>query len=215
MKLVIGNKNYSTWSLRPWLLLTEYSIPFEEIRESVTQDRIGERLGKYSPSCRVPVLIDGELTIWDSMAICEYVSETYLDQKGWPENMAARAAARSICAEMHAGFNALRAEMPMNIRATRTVELSAAARQDIRRIDSIWSEYTRRYAAEGDWLFGKFSIADCMYAPVALRFITYGIELSAQAGRYVATVTGNSSVKLWIAAAKQETEIVPEDEAGI
>ena len=214
MKLVIANRNYSSWSLRPWLLMSEFGLKFDLIEESLAGDDLSERLGRHSPSCRVPVLIDGDVTVWDSLAICEYVSEQYLDGKGWPESPASRAQARAISAEMHSGFMALRSEMPMNIRAKRIITPSVAAVADVRRIDQIWSDCRRQYAGRGDWLFGSFSIADCMYVPVALRFRTYGMALSESGQRYMDTILENAGVKAWIGAAMQETEIIPQDEAG-
>lgn len=217
MKLVIGNRNYSSWSLRPWFLLSEFGLEFELVEESL--EGLGgvdlkERLRRHSPSCRVPVLIDRGLAIWDSLAICEYVSEQYLDGKGWPGKRELRATARSVSAEMHSGFVGLRSEMPMNIRARRIVTLSESASTDVRRIDQIWSDCRTQNAGQGDWLYGKFSIADCMYAPVVMRFVTYGTELSETAQQYVETVLASSSMKTWIEAALKETEIIPEDEAG-
>ncbi|MBT7710893.1 MAG: glutathione S-transferase family protein [Deltaproteobacteria bacterium] len=214
MKLVIANKNYSTWSLRPWLLMTEKNLTFEEINESLNGDDLKSRLAQYSPSCKVPVLIDEELTVWDSLAICEYISEKFLNGEGWPRSVAARAHARSVSAEMHSSFVALRSEMPMNIRAKRNVNLSEAAQNDVRRIDDIWSECRQKFQKEGDWLFGAFSIADCMFTPVVLRFLTYEVDLSEQSRQYMATVLNNHSVKTWITAAKEETEIISSDEAG-
>ena len=215
MKLVIGNKNYSSWSLRPWLLLSAFDVEFEEIQESLLQKGVKERLGKYSPSCKVPVLIDGELNIWDSLAICEYVSEKYLAGKGWPEDIGLRAEARAICAEMHSGFMALRNEMPMNCRATRKLELSTAAEADNSRIDSIWSHYTEKNAHIGPWLFGEFSIADCFFAPVAFRFATYEVSLSAAAQKYCSLLLSHKSAVKWKEAGQTETEIIARDEAGI
>jgi len=214
MKLVIANRNYSSWSLRPWLLLSEFNVEFELVEESLGGGNLKKRLRRYSPSCKVPVLIDDDLTVWDSLAICEYVSERYLDGKGWPGAPDSRARARSVSAEMHSGFMGVRSEMPMNIRAKRTVAPSKAALADVRRIDEIWSDCRARHAGEGGWLFGRFSIADCMYAPVVMRFRTYGTEVSGPSQGYMETVSGNSSVKAWIEAALKETEIVPEDEAG-
>ena len=215
MKLVIGNKNCSTWSLRPWLFLSAFGLDFEEIQESLRQDGIKERFGKYSASCKVPVLIDGDLCVWDSLAICEYVSEKYLDGRGWPEDIMLRAQARAIVSEMHSGFSALRNEMPMNIRAARTLEPSSSALADIARIDSIWSHCTTQNAAIGPWLFGEFSIADCFFAPVASRFATYNTPLSPAAQQYADSLLSHTSFVQWIAAAKNETEIIPEDEAGL
>ncbi|MEM9092513.1 MAG: glutathione S-transferase family protein [Cyanobacteria bacterium P01_F01_bin.53] len=217
MQLIIGNKNYSSWSLRAWLLLTTFNLEFEEVQESLRQDThegsLKGRLGKYSPTSRVPVLIDNQLTVWDSLAIGEYVSEQYLGGKGWPADVALRAEARAICAEMHSGFMGLRCELPMNCRATRQVTPSEAAKQDIARIDEIWSHCMTHY--EGPWLFGNFSIADSFYAPVVLRFQTYGISLSEAANRYQAFALQYEALNKWVDAGKAETEIVPEDETGI
>lgn len=213
MKLIIGNKNYSSWSLRAWLLLSTFGIEFEEIQESLRQSGLKERLSQYSPVARVPVLIDGPITVWDSLAICEYLCEKYLAGQGWPQSEALRAEARAICAEMHSGFTRLRNELPMNCRATRKVELSAAAKLDIARIDAIWSKCM--ITGDGPWLYGSFSIADCFYAPVVLRFKTYGISLSEPARQYQTFFLEQSCLSQWVEAAKLETEIVPEDEAGI
>ncbi|MEL6555472.1 MAG: glutathione S-transferase family protein [Cyanobacteria bacterium J06621_11] len=213
MKLVIGNKNYSSWSLRAWLLLATFDLNFEEIQESLRQEKLQERLSQYSPTNRVPVLIDENITVWDTLAICEYVSEKYLDGKGWPEQEALRAEARAISAEMHAGFMGVRSELPMNCRALRTVYPSAAAHKDIARIDDIWAHCTRNY--DGPYLFGAFSIADCFYAPVVLRFQTYDISLSVDAQKYQSVMLQHEALNRWAEAGKTETEIVPEDEAGI
>jgi len=214
MKLVIANKNYSSWSMRPWLLMSEFGLEFEVVQESLAGSDLKERLGRHSPSCKVPVLIDKGLAVWDSLAICEYVSEQYLGGKGWPDAVSARAHARSISAEMHSGFMAMRSEMPMNIRARRVVQPSEAALANITRIDQIWLDCRQQYGGGGDWLFGKFSIADCMYAPVAMRFNTYGTELSKASQAYVSALSNNPSVMAWIEAARKETEIIPVDEAG-
>ena len=215
MKLVIGNKNYSSWSLRPWLLLTAFNVPFTEIQESLAEEGIAERFQKYSTAGKVPVLIDEGLTVWDSLAICEYISEQYLDGKGWPTDPALRAEARSASAEMHSSFTALRNEMPMNCRSLRQLEPSPAALKDIARIDTLWTECRQKYGQRGSWLFGDFSIADCFFAPVVLRFITYDIQLSPLAQQYAITLAQHKNVKDWVAGAKAETEIVPRDEAGV
>lgn len=215
MELVIGNKNYSTWSLRPWLFLDGFNIAFDEIQLSLLQEGIKERLGKYSDTSKVPVLIDGDLRIWDSLAICEYVSEVYLQGGGWPENVKDRAIARSLCAEMHSGFPALRSGLPMNCRARRKVDISAAAAQDIKRIDDIWSTYAAETPDGALRLFGRFSIADCFFAPVVMRFATYGTKLSEKGAAYAASMREHESLKKWVAAARLETEVIPEDEAGV
>ncbi|PCH64213.1 MAG: glutathione S-transferase [SAR86 cluster bacterium] len=214
MDLVIGNKNYSSWSLRPWLLLSAFGLDFKEINETLIKTDRRQRLAKYSPSCKVPVLIDGELRIWDSLAICEYVSEVYLQDSGWPEDRILRAQARMLCAEMHAGFQALRNEMPMNCRARRKLKLSSSVVDDIARIDDIWSSYTGEHGQLGTWMFGSFSIADCFFAPVALRFRTYGIILSDGAQLYARQLLDHPSVLEWVEAAKLEKETLLEDEVG-
>jgi len=215
MKLVIGNKNYSTWSLRPWLLLKINNIDFNEVQESLISDGLSERLAQYSPSARVPVLIDDSLVVWDSLAICEYVSERCLNGAGWPLDIIDRAKARAVVAEMHSGFSGLRNELPMNIRAKRRVELSEQARKDISRVDEIWSQCRQQYQERGEWLFGEFSIADCFYAPVVMRFVTYDIKLSSAADTYVKRLQDHPAMREWIAGALQETEVVAEDEAGV
>lgn len=211
MQLVIGNKNYSSWSLRPWLLLHAHGIEFTEIRESLNQQNIRERLGKYSGSCKVPVLIDGNITIWDSLAICEYVSDNYLYGAGWPEDRKHKAEARSVCAEMHSGFMALRSELPMNCRLQKEVTIPDAVKEDIRRIESIWSTYAME-SEHGVRLFGRFGIADCFYVPVILRFNTYNIPLSGMAAKYAADMIEHPSVKHWLMLAGDESEVIPEDE---
>ncbi len=213
MKLIIGNKNYSSWSLRAWLLLATFELEFVEMQESLKGEDLQQRLGQYSSTSRVPVLIDEDLAVWDSLAIAEYVNEQYLASKGWPSDIAPRAEARAICAEMHAGFMGLRSELPMNCRAFRTITPSASAQLDIARIDAIWSRCMTNYA--GPWLFGDFSIADCFYAPVVLRFQTYGIALSEAANRYQSFFLQHDVLNRWVAAGKAETEVVPTGEAGV
>lgn len=159
------------------------------------------------------MLLDGDLVVWDSLAICEYVSEKYLAGKGWPNDEELRAEARAVCAEMHAGFMGLRSELPMNCRARRKVDPSIQAQQDIARIDAIWSKCMARNP--GGWLYGDFSIADCFYAPVVMRFKTYGVALSELANQYQSFALEQTPLNQWVEAAKTETEIVPEDEAGI
>ncbi len=215
MKLIIGNKNYSSWSLRPWLLLSAFHVEFTEIQESLAEEGIKERFEQYSPSGKVPVLLDKDLIVWDSLAICEYISEKYLAGKGWPKEINKRAEARAVCAEMHSSFAALRNEMPMNCRASRKLDLSSTAQADISQIDAIWSHYTRKNSSTGPWLFGEFSIADCFFAPVAFRFSTYGVALSEPAQKYSVSLLEHKSVVAWQNAAQSETEVIPRDEAGI
>jgi len=216
MELVIGNKNYSSWSLRPWLLLSHFDIAFDEIKVCLFEENTHQRLAEYSPTFKVPVLIDNidnaDLTVWDSLAICEHISETYLSGKGLPSNTNDRATCRSYCAEMHAGFTALRNSLPMNCRATRRVHLCEETLKDISRVDGMWQDALNRH--DGDWLFGEFSIADCMFAPVASRFATYQIEVSDTSQAYIERLLTLPSMRRWYEAALDEKEVIGEDEAG-
>lgn len=212
--LVIGNKNYSSWSLRPWLLLSHFKIPFNEVQESLKRDNITANFGQYSASKRVPVLIDNNVNIWDSLAIAEYIAEKHPEHKMWPTESCDRAIARSLVCEMHSGFNALRNELPMNIRCRRKVEISENARKDIARIDAIFSQYSKN-TENGLALFGEFGIADCFYAPVVSRLKTYGIEMSTKAQQYCDASLNRSAFLAWQLTACAETEIIEEDEAGI
>ncbi len=211
--LVIGNKNYSSWSLRPWLLLRHLGIEFEEVRIALDTPEFQQQVKRYSNAGKVPVYIQGELRIWDSLAICEYLAEKY--PQAWPHSEKSRALARSVCAEMHSGFSALRNELPMNCRAhDRIVQLSDAAKQDINRIENIW-ELCRKYRkGDGPWLFGDFSVADAFYAPVAIRFSGYRLELKEHSRSYCQTQLNNSHLQEWIRAGQEESEIVEADEAG-
>jgi glutathione S-transferase len=216
LKLVIGNKNYSSWSLRPWLLLSAHGIPFEEVRIPLYRDDTGAQIQKYSAAGKVPVLHDAGVVVWDSLAICEYVSERHLDGKGWPADWKARAEARSCSAEMHSGFFALRAQMPMNCRATgRKVARTPELQKDIARIDALWSGLRAKYAAGGDWLFGEFSIADCLFAPVAFRFNTYQVDVSDASRAYMNTVLAHPKVRAWAEQARNETSTLEAFEAGV
>ncbi|MDJ0624502.1 MAG: glutathione S-transferase family protein [Desulfocapsaceae bacterium] len=215
MKLIIGNKNYSSWSLRAWLLLSAYEVPFTEERILLSLPGTAAEIGKYNEAGKVPVLHDDGLIIWDSLAICEYVSERYLDGKGWPASLEKRAQARSCAAEMHSGFFHLREDMPMNCRADeRHIERSAALQKDIDRIDNLWQGLRKENAAEGPWLFGTFSIADCMFAPVAFRFATYGVELSEESQEYAKSLLNHPEMQLWLSQARQETEVIEAEEVG-
>ena len=209
MQLVIGNKNYSSWSLRAWLHLRESGVEFEEIRIPLYVPGAAEAIARFNPAGRVPVLIDDGVTVWDSLAIVEYVRERTGDRVGWPAERAARARARSIVAEMHSGFLGIREELPFNVRARTRVapdRLSDTARRQIARVLSIWGDCRTEHASRGDWLFGPFSIADAFYAPVALRFVTYGIEAPAAAQSYIDAVTRLPSIREWVADAQREQE---------
>ena len=214
-KLVIGNKNYSTWSLRSWFLLAEAGIDFEEERLALDTEGFASKVAQYTPICRVPVLILEGQPIWDTMAIAETVAERWPDKKLWPSDANARAHARSICAEMHSGFSVLREAMPMNCRAMgRKVALPDELVADIDRVLAIWSDCHRQYQSGGDWLFGEFSVADAMYAPVVLRFRTYGINLPQSAVAYPERLLKSDVLQDWLAAAESETEVIESDEIG-
>jgi len=201
MLLVIGNYNYSSWSLRAWLALKVFGFDFDEQRIPLYGPGVKEQILRHSPAGKVPVLVDGAAVVWDSLAIMEYLAEK--NARVWPADAAQRARARSICAEMHAGFASLRTHMSMNVRRRypgkgRTPEVL----EEIRRIDAIWSE------ARGPFLFGPFSAADAMYAPVVLRFRTYGVEVSNPA--YMQAVLALPAMQQWIAAAEREVESIPQ-----
>lgn len=215
MKLIIGNKNYSSWSLRAWLLPSVNDIPFDEIRISLSRDSSEAEIARYSDAGRVPVLHDNGLVVWDSLAICEYISEKYLAGRGWPADQKERAQARSYCAEMHSGFLTLRQALPMNCRAAgRKVVVTEDLQEEISRIDNIWSSLRAGYQDRGPWLFGDFSIADCMFAPVVFRFHTYGVSVSERSREYMAGVLANPKVQLWLNQAKGEVEVIEDEETG-
>lgn len=214
MKLIIGNKNYSSWSLRGWLALKAFDIPFEEIKLRLFSDEFYSELAKHSPVGKVPVLVDGDLSVWDSLAICEYLNENYLDGKGWPEDKNNRAVARSVVADMHSGLFGIRGEMPMNCRAKRRVELSDTAKKEVANLDAIWSSLRVKHAPTGDYLFGEFSLVDVFFAPVIFRFATYGIALSDAASAYHKTLLAHPDMQAWLNDALAETDIIPEEEVG-
>lgn len=207
LTLVIANKNYSSWSLRAWLLLKHIGAPFREIRVPLGQPDTPAQIRQWSPSGLVPALLDGELAVWDSLAIGEYLHEKFPAARLWPEDFAARARARSICAEVHSGFSALRQSMPFNgSRHFPGRPLNAESQANVERISAIWRECRADFADTGPFLFGHFTIADAMYTPVALRFLTYDAPLDAQAATYAATLAGLASVQEWLAAARQEPQ---------
>ncbi len=213
--LIIGNKNYSSWSLRSWLLLREAGIDFDEQVISLDLDDTAARIADFSSAGTVPVLLLGKQTIWDSLAIAETVAERWPEKNLWPADADARAHARCISAEMHSGFAELRAHMPMNCRAMgRKVHLPDELSKDIDRIIAIWVDCHRRYSNDGDWLFGSFSIADAMFAPVVLRLRTYGINLPESAEFYPRRLLQSHAMQEWLAAAECEVEVIERDEAG-
>lgn len=211
LKLMIGNKNYSSWSMRPWLALRAAGIAFDEVLIPLYTGRDDkQRILEVSPAGKVPVLIDGDLIVWDSLAIIEYAAERYPEARLWPNDPERRAHARSICAEMHAGFSALRSECGMNLhRAVRAKPLSDDARGDIARIQQIWLECRQRYADFGPFLFGDFSAADAFYAPVVHRFRTYAVEMSNPESRdYMTAMMALPALQAWTAAALAETWVI-------
>ena len=213
--LVIGNRNYSSWSLRAWLFLAHHGVPFETLRLPLDTAEFRRRIGAYSPSRRVPVLVDGPRRVWDSLAICEYAAERWPGVRAWPDDPDARSFARSISCEMHSGFAALRAELPFNCRASgRRIAPGPASQTDIERVLTIWDEARRRHGQGGPWLCGAFGIADAMYAPVALRFLTYGSPGAAPAAEWVQTLTDDPPVQRGLAAAAAEPEVIAAEERG-
>ena len=216
IQLVIGNKNYSSWSMRPWVLLREAAIPFEEVQLKFSEADGGltvAGIGKYSAAGKVPVLmVEGE-PVWDTLAICETAAELYPQKQLWPADAKARRVARSICAEMHSGFSALRSHMPMNIRSRYPGKgMNADVKRDIDRIVEIWTSCRSRFGAGGALLFGRFSIPDAYYAPVVTRFQTYGVSLPKAAQDYCDAVLALASVREWSDGARRETEFVKSDE---
>jgi len=213
LTLIFGNKNYSSWSLRPWVFLKHNEIAFKEKRIALFTDTTNKELEQYNSDFKVPVLKDGELVIWDSLSILEYVSEKYLHSKGWPQDEKARAMARSVSAEMHSSFIHVRNELPMNCRKLfKGITLSRYAKKEIERIKMLWRTCRHNYGADGEWLFGKYSIADAMFAPIALRFHGYNITLEGVEADYVTSVLTQPCIIEWIEAGKNEKEIIEADE---
>ncbi|HMN46068.1 MAG TPA: glutathione S-transferase family protein [Povalibacter sp.] len=203
LTLVIGDKQLSSWSLRPWILLRHLDLPFREVPLKLDTPAFGPAVRRYSAAGRVPVLVDGDLPVWDSLAIIEYVHEKS-GGRAWPADATRRAHARSISAEMHSGFSALRGHWPMKAASTLDVPMPPAGQQDVARIDELWQDCRARYAGTGPWLFGDYSAADAMYAPVVLRFHTYGAKLSDAAAAYVRHVLADAPLREWIAGARAE-----------
>jgi glutathione S-transferase len=209
LTIYLGNKNYSSWSLRPWLVLKRTTVAFEEVVIPLYQPTSKETVLKYSPSGRVPALRHGDVTIWDSLAICEYLAEQFHEQHLWPQDVAARAMARSVTAEMHSSFSGLRSAMSMNIRMHlpgrgRTPE----AQGDIGRISEIWEECLSRFGHH-QFLFGEFSIADAFFAPVVMRFRTYGVALAPALQAYCDRMQAHPAIARWVSEALAETETAP------
>lgn len=212
LTLIIGNKNYSSWSLRPWILLKYFDVPFKEVLILLYEGDYKKRVLEYSDSGKVPALIHGQVKISESLAIMEYVAEIFPDKKMWPADLKERACARGVSHEMHAGFSALRTNMPMNIRGNHPGKgRNADVDRDIARVDAIWSE-CRKSHAQGKFLFGSFTIADAMFAPVVTRFHTYGIKLSSLAQEYAETIRQLPAMKEWSEAGVKEPYVIAASE---
>ena len=211
--LVIGNKNYSSWSLRPWIFMKQNNIAFTEKRIALFSETTDEELSEYRSDNKVPVLKDNDLLVWDSLSILEYLSEKYLKSTGWPLDPAARAVARSVSSEMHSSFLNVRTELPMNCRKKfQNIQLSPEAEREVERIKTLWQQCRSQFGSNGEWLFGKYSIADAMFAPIALRFEGYGIHLGGVEKSYINSVLNQPGIIEWINASKTETEIISADE---
>lgn len=204
LSLVIGNKQLSSWSLRPWLLLRHLGLSFKEIALTLDVPEFSGAIRQYSSAGRVPVLVDGEMRVWDSLAIIEYVNEKSAG-RAWPSDQAHRAHARSISAEMHSGFSALRQNWPMQAASRNlNVPLPVQGIADVQRIQEIWEDCRTRYGSGGPWLFGQYSAADAMYAPVVLRFLAYGAQLSTIAQHYMDQTLSDPHLNEWISQAREE-----------
>lgn len=213
MQLVIANKVYSSWSLRAWLVARHFEIPFDETVIPLDQPDTHDKILRYSPSGRVPCLIDGETVVWDSLAIIEYLAETHPDRAIWPADRAARALARSVSAEMHSGFAALRSACPMNLRKTFPYrDWGRPAAENALRIVDLWRDARRRHGAGGPFLFGAFTAADAMYAPIVTRFETYSWPVDPDTRSYMDAVMALPAFQAWKAGADKETWVVPSDE---
>jgi len=213
LTLVIGNKNYSSWSLRPWMVLRTFGVPFDEVMLQLDTPEFQAEIARWAPNRRVPALHDDALVVWDSLAICEYLNERYLDNRGWPADIAARAHARSAAAEMHSGFTALRSQMPMNMRRTPDAYRGdAAAAKDIARVQQLWRELRERHGADGEFLCGAFSIVDAMFAPVVSRFLSYGVPMDATAQAFADAIQGLDAWREWRAAGEAEVEYLEDTE---
>jgi glutathione S-transferase len=214
LHLTVGNKNYSSWSLRPWLALKAAGIPFEETVIPLDVPGSKEQLLARSPAGKVPVLQDGAVTVWESLAIIEYAAEKFPDAGLWPADAAARAHARAIASEMHAGFTPLRRQCPMNMwRPVKKLALNDDTAANVARIDAMWADCRARFGSGGPFLFGRFSAADAMYAPVVSRFHTYGIDVSVPSAAYMQAMMALPAWQEWCAAALKEEWVLQADEA--
>ena len=213
LHLVIANKNYSSWSLRPWIAMTMAGLPFDESMILLDTPTMKKEIAEHSGAGRLPVLHHGKITVWETLAILEYLAETFPEKNLWPKSKAARAVARAISNEMHAGFTGLRKACPMDLRRPqKPVVLDEATKADVGRIEEIWRECRKTYGKGGKFLFGKFCNADAMFAPVVTRFETYAIPVAKDTRAYMDAVMATKAFQTWKAAALKETWIVPHDE---
>ncbi|NRA53821.1 MAG: glutathione S-transferase family protein [Gammaproteobacteria bacterium] len=209
MQLIIGNKNYSSWSLRPWLLMQYFSVEFSEQQIWLFSDEMAAQMQQHAPNLKVPVLQDNQITIWDSLAICEYINEQYLAGKAWPQDTAQRAMARSICAEMHAGFFAIRAQMPMNCRrAPSEIEISKQAQHEVQRVIEIFEQCLATNTESDSFLFGEFSIADAFYMPIVCRFSSYQTAVGPRVKQYFSKMLALEAYQTWLKQATAETAVI-------
>ena len=207
--LVIGNKNYSSWSLRGWLLLRQFNINFEEVRLPLYSETFSDKIKEYSPSGLVPILVTGDQSIWDSLAICEFIAEQHPELQCWPTDVRARAIARSVSNEMHSGFFQIRNNLPMNCRRAKAIDASTPELdREVTRVSEIWRSCRESFGDSGSFLFGNFSIADVMYAPVVLRFKSYLIELGVVETEYMQSMLSLASLQEWIDDALAEEEVI-------
>lgn len=214
LKLVIGNRNYSSWSMRPWLLMRHAGIEFETVRIPLDTDETEALLERWCPAKQVPVLHYGPLVLWDSLAICEYVADRWSEPSLWPEAAHQRARARAMCAEMHSGFGHVRQQLPMNCRrVVEGVVPDLDARIDINRLVQLFEEAL--HASGGPWLFGQFGVADAMFAPIASRFTTYRVRTPADTAGWMRRVLAHDAMREWYAAAASETEVIEAAERGL
>lgn len=216
LTLVIANKTYSSWSLRPWLAMIHFDVPFEEIVIPLDQQATSADIHKHSPAGKVPILHHGDITVWESLAILEYLAEAFYDRTWWPTDPHAKAHARAIAAEMHAGFGPLRSEMTMNLRKVYDPrDWGADVQKDVVRVQSLWADTRARFGGDGDFLFGDFTIADAMYAPVVTRFKTYAVEMDDVASAYADAVLNLPAMQRWTAEAAKETWVIEKFERPV
>ena len=216
LQLIIGNKNYSSWSLRPWVFMRQNNIKFDEKRIALSTEHTDDLLSEYYSDFKVPILKDNDLEVWDSLSILEYLSENHMNGGGYPKDVKTRAFARSISNEVHSSFMNIKNELPMNCKKKfSNIELSPAAIREVNRVADIWTTCRARFGEKGEWLFGDYSIADAMFAPVTLRFAGYNIELDEQPQTYVQSVLNQPCIIDWMKQGQLEQEVIDEVEITV